>query len=99
MTTKQRLSATVDAELLAVAQQAVAAGRVENVSAWVNAAMWRHAEHEARLAALDHFIKDYEATHGEITEDEMAHAEREMRQRAVVVRGRESKAKSATRSA
>ena len=39
------------------------------------------------MRALDEFIADYEAEHGEITEQEMAAAARRARERAVVVRG------------
>ena len=88
MTAKERLSATVDADLLATAQEAVAQGRAENVSAWVNDALRRHAEHEKRGAAFQEFIGAYEAEHGVITEEEIAAAERSARERAVVVRGR-----------
>lgn len=86
MTGKQRLSATVDADLLAAAQEAVGAGRAENVSAWVNDALRRQVEHEARLGALADFVTAYEAEHGVITEEEMDDAVRAARGRAVVVR-------------
>ena len=88
MSSKQRLSASVDAELVAVAQQAVAAGRAENVSAWVNDALWLKAEHDRRLRAVDEFLASYEAEHGEITDEEMREAARSARGRAVVVRGK-----------
>jgi Arc/MetJ-type ribon-helix-helix transcriptional regulator len=87
MSAKERLSASVDAQLVAVAQAAVKAGRAESVSAWVNDALRLKAEHDQRLAALDAFIADYEAEHGEITEQEMRDAARRARGRAVVVRG------------
>jgi Arc/MetJ-type ribon-helix-helix transcriptional regulator len=88
MSTKQRLSASVDAELMAAAQQAVAEGRAENISAWVNDALRLKTDHERRLQALDDFLAAYEAEHGEITEDEMRDAARRARERAIVVRGR-----------
>jgi Arc/MetJ-type ribon-helix-helix transcriptional regulator len=87
MTIKQRLSASVDADLLDVAQHAVAEGRAESMSAWVNDALRLKAEHDKRLAALDEFLQAYEAEHGEITDQEMADAARRARSRAVVVRG------------
>jgi Arc/MetJ-type ribon-helix-helix transcriptional regulator len=83
---KQRLSASVDAELVAVAQEAVAQGWVESVSAWVNEALRLKADHDRRLRALDDFLTGYEADHGEITEQEMHDAARRARARAVVVR-------------
>jgi hypothetical protein len=86
MTKRERLSATVDADVLEVANAAVVSGRAESVSAWVNEAMHRQAEHDARMTALDEFIGAYEAEHGEITEAEMLEATRSTRARAIVVR-------------
>ena|SRR5687768_955340 len=87
MATKQALSATVDAEVLRAAESAVREGRAPNVSAWVNDAMRRKMEHEARMRALDAFIAAYEAEHGAITDEEIREATRRTRARAVVVRG------------
>ena len=87
MNPKRRLSASVDAELVAVAQEAVTVGRAESVSAWVNDALRLKAEHDRRLQALDDFLAAYEAEHGEITDDEMRDAARRARERAIVVRG------------
>lgn len=88
MSTKERLSASVDTELIAAAQQAVARGRADSVSAWVNDALRLKADHDRRLAALDEFLAAYEAEHGEITEQEMRDAARRARAGAVVVRAR-----------
>jgi Arc/MetJ-type ribon-helix-helix transcriptional regulator len=82
----QRLSASVDANLLAAAERAVAEGRAENVSAWVNAAMRLQLEHDKRMHALGEFVSAYESKHGVITEAEMADASRRAHSRAVVVR-------------
>jgi len=71
---------------MAAAQQAVADGRAENLSAWVNDALQLKADHDRRLRALDDFLAAYEAEHGEITEDEMRAAARRARERAIVVR-------------
>jgi Arc/MetJ-type ribon-helix-helix transcriptional regulator len=87
MSSKQRLSASVDADLVAAAQQAVTSGRTESVSAWVNDALRLKAEHDQRLQALDDFLAAYEAEHGEIGEEEMRQASRRARERAIVVRG------------
>lgn len=43
-------------------------------------------EHDARLAALDVFLADYEAEHGVITDTEIDQAVREARGRAKVIR-------------
>jgi Arc/MetJ-type ribon-helix-helix transcriptional regulator len=97
MSTKQRLSASVDAELMAAAQQAVTEGRAESISAWVNEALRLKTDHDRRLKALDDFLAAYEAEHGEITEDEMLAAGRRARERAIVVRGRPEEQESAPR--
>ena len=87
MSAKERLSASVDADLVAVAQEAVAQGRAESVSAWVNEALRLRVAHDRRLRALDEFVAAFETEHGEITEAEMSEAARRARGRAVVVRG------------
>jgi Arc/MetJ-type ribon-helix-helix transcriptional regulator len=86
MSTKQRLSASVDAELVAVAQEAVAAGQADNVSAWVNDALRLKADHDRRLRAVDEFLGAFEAEHGEITDEEIRDAARRARGRAVLIR-------------
>lgn len=87
MTSRIRLSASVEPELLSAGHQAVADGRAPNLSAWVNDALRMKAAHDRRLVALDEFLAAYETAHGTITEAEMADAARRARQRAVVVRG------------
>ena len=84
---KERLSASVDADLVAVAQEAVAQGQADSVSAWVNEALRLKVAHDQRLRALDEFVAAFEAEHGEITKAEMSEAARGARGRAVVVRG------------
>ena len=90
MQEKVRLTASVDPEQLAAAKEAVAAGRADSVSAWVNEAMRRQAELESKLAAMARFIAAYEAEHGVITEEEMREARRGLGARAIVVRGPDS---------
>jgi Arc/MetJ-type ribon-helix-helix transcriptional regulator len=90
MSAKERLSASVDADLIAVAQEAVADGRSESVSSWVNDALRLKAAHDQRLHAIDDFIAVFEAEHGEISEAEMREATRRARSRAVVVRGEQA---------
>ena len=81
------MSASVDRELMEVGNSAVAEGRAESLSAWVNDALRMKAEHDGRMRALDEFLTAYEAAHGEITEDQMKEAARRARARATVVRG------------
>jgi hypothetical protein len=85
MTPRQRLSATVEAELLAAGRAAVAEGRSESLSAWVNDALRRQTSHDRRMKALDEFLEAYEAEEGEITEEEIQAATRRARGRAIVV--------------
>src|SRR5690348_474086 len=83
---KQRLSASVDEELIAAAENAVAQGRSESVSAWVNDALRLKLDQDRRLEALASFIAAYEADHGEITPDEIKQAVRRARFRTVRLR-------------
>jgi hypothetical protein len=85
---KERLTVTVDRALLRAANQAVAAGRAESVSGWVNLALSERAEKERRLVALGELVADYEAEHGAITDRELAAQAREDRRNAIVVRGK-----------
>jgi hypothetical protein len=86
MTTRARLSATVEADVLTAGKIAVSEGRAESLSAWVNEALRRQADHDRRLRALDDFIAGYEAEHGEITDAEIDAATRQTRARATVIR-------------
>lgn len=88
MNVKQRLSASVDADLIEAAEKAVAHGRSDSVSAWVNDALRLKLEQERRLEALAAFVNAYEAEHGVITAEEMRLATRRARATAVTVRGR-----------
>jgi len=88
MTEKQRLSASVDAEMIKAGREAVARGEAESLSAWVNAALHRQTDHDRRLRALDEWLAAYEAEHGEITDEEMEEVERRDRERAIIVRGK-----------
>ncbi|MGH9165644.1 MAG: hypothetical protein ACRDZW_09060 [Acidimicrobiales bacterium] len=86
MTTRERLSATVEPELLEAGRAAVEEGRAATLSEWVNDALRRQADHDRRMKALDDFLDAYESKHGEITEAEILDATRRTRGRAVVVR-------------
>jgi hypothetical protein len=88
MTNRQRLSATVEADLLTAARHAVKEGRAGSLSAWVNDALRRQAEHERRMKALGEAIREYEAEHGVITEEEIRETTRRMKDRAIRIRPR-----------
>jgi hypothetical protein len=88
MTRRERLTVTVDPAHVQAGQDAVAAGRAESVSAWVNLALAERAAKERRLAAMADAIAVYEAKFGAISAEELsaqAHADRES---AIVVRGK-----------
>ncbi|MGH8933876.1 MAG: CopG family transcriptional regulator [Egibacteraceae bacterium] len=86
MSEKERLSVTVDAELLAAGRTAVTDGRADSLSAWVNEALARQVDHDRRTRAFDEFLAAFEAEHGEITEEEMRETTRRLRAEAIVVR-------------
>ncbi len=68
----QRVTVTVDEELIKAALLAVERGDADSVSAWIAGSMaQRHAD-EQRLRTLVTLVEEYEAVHGEITESEMA---------------------------
>ena len=88
MIRRKRLTVTVDPALIQAGQDAVAAGRAESVSAWVNLALAERAAKERRLAAMADAIVAYEKEFGAISAEELsaqAHADREF---AIVVRGK-----------
>jgi Arc/MetJ-type ribon-helix-helix transcriptional regulator len=85
--TKQRLSATVDSDLIEAMEEAVSSGRAGSVSMWVNDALRQKLDQERRLAALAEFVESYETEHGEITAEDIRIAARRARANAVPVRG------------
>ncbi len=87
MTEKRRLSVSVDADLVEVGQATVSSGAAASLSGWVNDALRRQVEHERRLCGIDEFIQAFEVAHGDITDAEMDEVARDMRGRAIVVRG------------
>ncbi len=84
---KVRVTVTLDRALVEAANEAVAAGRADSVSAWVTLALAELVAKERRLLALSSLIADYEAEHGVITAEELVFREREDRRKATVVRG------------
>lgn len=84
---KERLTVTVDPALLRAAQEAVASGRADSVSAWVSRALSDRVEKERRLSAMAEAIAAYEAEFGVISDEEMAEQRRADRTSAVVIRG------------
>jgi hypothetical protein len=95
-TRKQRLTVTVDPELVEAGNRAVASGDADSLSAWVSTALADKVRSDRQLERLRSAIDDYEAEFGEITADEIATQRRADREEAVVVRGR--RPRSAARS-
>ncbi|MBL0197140.1 MAG: hypothetical protein IPQ09_23505 [Myxococcales bacterium] len=84
---KEKLTVTVDPELVKAGNEAVAAGRAASLSSWVNLALEERAAKERRLQAMADAIAAYEAVHGEISPRELVAQARADRQAAIVVRG------------
>jgi hypothetical protein len=99
MSVKHRLTVTVDPELVAAGNRAVASGSAPSLSAWVSAALAEQARRDRKLEELHAAVADYEAEFGEITGEEIAAQRRKDREDAAVVRGRRSSApRSASRT-
>src|SRR5262245_26198298 len=95
---KQRLSVSVDSELIKAVENAVSRGRTETVSAWVNEALRSKLEHDRRLEALANFVANYESEHGQITDEEMRLAARRARSTAITIRGAANRRRPGKRS-
>ena len=88
MIRRRRLTVTIDPTLIQAGQDAVAAGRAESVSAWVNLALAERAAKERRLAAMADAIAAYEAKFGALSAEELSAQARADRESAIVVRGK-----------
>jgi glycerol dehydrogenase-like iron-containing ADH family enzyme len=93
---KQRLTVTLDPDLIEAGNRAVAAGQADSLSGWVNEALAERALRDRKLRSLSAAVVDYEAQYGEITTEEIAAQRRADREAAVVVRGRRVGAKGRT---
>jgi glycerol dehydrogenase-like iron-containing ADH family enzyme len=96
---KQRLTVTVDPDLVEAGNRAVASGAADSLSAWVSTALAEKARRDQRLTKLRQAIADYETEFGEITAEEMASRQRVDREDAVVVRGGARRGKARASSA
>ncbi len=92
---KQRLTVSVDKEFAVAGAAAVAAGRAESVSAWVNDALADKAAKDRRLSALAVAVAAFEAEHGVISADEITEQTRADRDAAAAVRSRAKRGKGA----
>jgi hypothetical protein len=85
---KERLTVTVDRTLIESGNAAVAMGRADSLSGWVNLALEERAAKERRLQAMADAVAAYEAEFGVIADGEMTAQARRDRASAIVVRGR-----------
>jgi len=88
MKRKERLTVTVDAELVRAGNRAVRAGDADSLSGWVNAALAEHEERDRRRRALADAVAAYEAEFGVITDEEMEAQRREDEKNMIRVRAR-----------
>ncbi len=79
---KERLTVTVDPELIEAGNDAVAAGLAESLSGWVNAALAARAVRDRQLRSLAEAVADYEARFGPISGEEIAARQRADREAA-----------------
>lgn len=87
MSTKQRLTVTVDPELVEASRRAVEAGEADSVSSWVSIALEEKVRRDRKLRLLAAAVADFEREFGEITDEEISAQRRADRQHATVVRG------------
>lgn len=93
---KQRLTVTIDPDLIEAGNAAVAAGQADSLSGWVNEALAQRADRDLKMRSLSDAITDYEAEFGEITPEEIAAQRRADRGAATVVRGGTARARRVT---
>lgn len=95
--TKERLTVTVDPHLVEAGNEAVSAGRIDSLSAWVNLALSERAAKERQLRALADAVASYEAEFGPMTPAELAAQARADRESARVTRVRTPASKARRR--
>ncbi|HEX4866397.1 MAG TPA: hypothetical protein VFV32_02100 [Acidimicrobiales bacterium] len=84
---KQRLTVSVDPDLIEAGHRAVESGQADSVSGWVSAALEDKIRRDRKLALLASAVAAYEHEFGEITAEELHARQRADREGAVIVRG------------
>ena len=69
---KERVTITVEIDLLNHAKSVVKSGACRSVSEWIGQAMAEQLAKDARLVALDELIAEFEAEGGPFTDEELA---------------------------
>jgi metal-responsive CopG/Arc/MetJ family transcriptional regulator len=90
---KERVTVTIDSELVEAANRAVAEKRVASLSGWVNLALAERAAKEQRLRALAEAVAFYESEFGQISSAELLAQERADRRNALVIRPRKRRSR------
>lgn len=85
---KQRVTITIELDLLEGAQDAVNQGRCRSLSQWIGEAIADQLDKERRLALLAELIAEYEEEHGVITEEEVEERIRKDKEEAAVHRAK-----------
>jgi hypothetical protein len=80
---KQRVTVTLDPDLVRAGSRAVSRGDASSLSEWVSRGLVNLVAEERRLAAMDEAIAMYEARHGKFTEEELAEQRRADRENAI----------------
>lgn len=84
---------TVDPQFVEAGNEAVAEGRAESLSAWVNLALAERTAKERRLMALGDAVASFEAQFGVITAEELEAQRRADSASARVARGASGRTK------
>jgi len=85
---KQRVTITIELDLLEEAQAAVNQGRCRSLSQWIGEAIADQLDKERRLALLGELIAEYEEEHGVITEEAMEERIRKDKEAAAAIRAK-----------
>jgi hypothetical protein len=88
---KERLTISLDREILEAGAAAVAEGRADSMSAWVSDALADRIVRQRRLDAMADAIAAYEAEHGAFTDEELADLARRDRDAAAALRAKHDK--------
>lgn len=96
---KQRLTVTIDPEVIDAGHRAVESGEADSVSGWINDALEEKIRRDHKLRLLAAAVGDFEREFGEITDEEIAVQQRADRQNATVMRGERRTVLSETKPA
>jgi hypothetical protein len=84
---KERLTVTVDSDLVVAGNRAVRTGEADSLSGWVNDALAEREAKDRRRRALAEAVAAYEAEFGVMSDEEIAAQRRADERAAIVIRG------------